>query len=340
MQKREPYLRRTNLRRTIIPPPLRKKAPPPILLQKKTHIQIRPPNIPRLQPKASSNLRKPKPVSAQKLIIPTIKVSHKLIPPVNHEKESFTRRKRPRSPSPDELYQPQHLYKKRRTRRHIGAEVLNKPPRTSKTPKRVKPIRQSKTRTHSLKRPIFHVDGGPDGYCNQALCWRTKEILIPDVHEIIMDEWPSSDEELCLEGKEDTSDRAYFLRHYRAEKREKLFYAHLQKWRQQEKEQAARDSIENTKTLRVLDRPKGPWQFKLKENINEHIPVPDSIDTRNLQFNYKFTRPWRQPMFFIKLLSKNEKKPKTSKFLHQSEHPIKSTRSGKDISDLINGRKL
>jgi len=151
--------------------------------------------------------------------------------------------------------------------------------------------------------------------------WRNKDkIQVPDIFETSPEDWPLTDDE--DEGKVETladvTNQAYYVRHFRAEQRERIFYQKLQKWRDKE---AAQDK--NADKLRVVARPRGPWQVKLPKSINrglQHIP-PDIL--AQPKYNYVPQEKWEQPVVLIRRIVKKEE-----------EGPITRTRAGKDLNYL------
>lgn len=144
--------------------------------------------------------------------------------------------------------------------------------------------------------------------------WRKKSILIPDIKEIDMCNWPDSGSE-DENKEEDLSNEAYLLRHYRAEMRERAFWHALQNWRR-EKEKGDDEEEEDGEELKVQKRPRGPWQFSLTRAERESKPTQIDEKTR---FNYSHRlRPWKQPSKLIQRIS---------------------LKRGGSIKEMVNGRK-
>jgi len=135
--------------------------------------------------------------------------------------------------------------------------------------------------------------------------WRDKDkIAVPDIFEITPDQWPEDKDDFD-ETYADISNKAYYVRHFRAEQRERIFYQKLQKWRDKEQREQA---LDRGQKLRVADRPRGPWQVKLPKNLHrgpQHIP---SDILEEPKFNYVRRGSWTQPVRMIRRIVKVEPK--------------------------------
>jgi len=157
--------------------------------------------------------------------------------------------------------------------------------------------------------------------------WRDKDkISVPDIFELTSDQWPEDSEDEFVETLNDTTNEAFYVRHYRAEQREKIFYQKLQKWRDKDDQ-----AFQREKKLRVADRPRGPWQVKLPKSIErgpQHVPQEILSEPR---FNYNWHGKWTQPVTRIRrLVRKTDQKPRT----RQEARSEESSRSGKDLDHL------
>jgi len=161
----------------------------------------------------------------------------------------------------------------------------------------------------------------------ELLDWRdTDPINIPPIIELKPDDWPDIDDAEA-DKEEDLTNEAYYIRHQRAEEREKLFYARLQEWRRE----GRKEEKEMKNKLKVSDRPRGPWQFKL-ENYEPPLTVDLININKPVRFNYYSdpTGGWIQPAKLIRVLQSDEPDP------IESEPP--DGRRGKDLFFLMHGR--
>lgn len=125
-----------------------------------------------------------------------------------------------------------------------------------------------------------------------ALHWRKKQVATPKF--VLLSKTHSFTGNVKGAVTEDTSNEAYFFRHYRAEAREKLFYEKLfsarerhQQQQQQTKTESG-DEKEKGEVLALPKLPEGPWTFKLGPEYDKRPAVPGNV-THRPRFNY--TRP-------------------------------------------------
>lgn len=151
--------------------------------------------------------------------------------------------------------------------------------------------------------------------------WRQKAILMPDIDEIDICDWPDSGSEDEYAAEENLSNEAYLFRHHRAEMRERAFWHALNQWRREKERKKLEEQEEEENKggeLKVLKRPRGPWQFQLTREERESKPTQFDEETR---FNYSHRlRPWKQPKKLIKRVS------------------LDHSRRG-SIKEMVNGRK-
>jgi len=156
-----------------------------------------------------------------------------------------------------------------------------------------------KIKRRRIRKPPPHPSHLPAKVEEPNYSWRDKEkISVPDIFVITQDEWPSDDDDFH-ETAEDITDEAYYIRHFRAEQRERIFYQKLQKWRDKEEKSSKAKEVKSEK-LRVADRPRGPWQVKLPKSINRGpLHIPPEI-TAEPTFNYVWRGKWTQPVRWIR----------------------------------------
>merc|ERR1711976_169010 len=157
--------------------------------------------------------------------------------------------------------------------------------------KSIRRVRQIELRINDYKKEIVKIE---------KLKKFERKIITPNFSVKYISPFSISDEDATNKEcrLEEIITKRYYQRHFRALKRERIFYSKLQQWRQKGENHKKDSSLKMT--LKSL---KGPWEFTLTKK-QERIPSK-LIDNTILQlvFNYHHqTLFWKQPIELIEVL--------------------------------------